>query len=304
MWHIEKCATYEVKNMKKIKSIISIILVVIFIAGISTIFANASVNYNVDGFVLEYYNYKDCQEFMITDYNGDKTTLSTPIMYNSTYISKIAGYSFTNDSKIKSISINNYINLIGDSAFLNCSSLEEVTIDESVDTILSKAFSDCPNLSKVTIKSTDVEIANDAFSNSKKVVIYCYKGSTAETFAKTNNISYVLIDDPTEPTTEPITEPTTQPTTEPVTETVTPTEPIKTTYLLGDGNDNNHIDISDATVVQLLMAKLIEDDGRLSQRININGNCDITNATLLQMYLAKLSTIYDDAIGTTREYTK
>lgn len=100
------------------------------------------------------------------------------------------------------------------------------------------------------------------------------------------------------------------------TETVKPTESTakptelptsethKETYILGDGNDNGKVDISDATIVQLLLARLISDDEYISQRISIidKNGYSISDATVIQQYLAKLPTEYDDTIGKICKY--
>ena len=62
-------------------------------------------------------------------------------------------------------------------------------------------------------------------------------------------------------------------------------------YYLGDANGDGVIDISDATVIQRVLAKYISDTtGRISLRGDISQNgLEITDATLLQRYLASFT---------------
>ncbi len=101
-------------------------------------------------------------------------------------------------SKVKKVIIEDGVTNIGDWAFANCPNLSSVTIPDSVTYIGSSAFENCPNLTSVFIPNSVTSIGTRAFGyNNDNVVdgftISGYKGSTAETYANSNNIPFVAI---------------------------------------------------------------------------------------------------------------
>ena len=76
------------------------------------------------------------------------------------------------------------------------------------------------------------------------------------------------------------------------------------TYILGDSNDNGHIEITDATLIQRYLADLYDGSDRFLERAGIEKACDpsITDVTLIQKYIAHISTDYDDVIGKQKDY--
>lgn len=79
-------------------------------------------------------------------------------------------------------------------AFCGDISLKEVEIPESTKKIESRAFADCVNLSVFYCYSRDVAIAEDAFENTPNVRMYCFLGSTMDTYAKEKGISRSFFD--------------------------------------------------------------------------------------------------------------
>ena len=80
---------------------------------------------------------------------------------------------------------------IGRSAFSGCTSLASVTIPESVTSIGESTFSRCTSLESVTIPASVTRIGLHAFSGCDNLVIYGYSGTTAETYASDNSISFI-----------------------------------------------------------------------------------------------------------------
>lgn len=71
----------------------------------------------------------------------------------------------------------------------------KVIINEGITKIGYDNFHDCPDLLSILIPESVTEISNFAFSwSSNKLTIYGYLGSTAETYAKENNIKFIDID--------------------------------------------------------------------------------------------------------------
>ena len=85
-----------------------------------------------------------------------------------------------------------------------------------------------------------------------------YRGTAAETYANENGFTFVALDD----------------------------GPRKMGDVSGDGN----IDVSDATLVQMIAAETIvpSDEQRAAADVNRDGSVDVTDATLIQMYAAEV----------------
>ena len=104
---------------------------------------------------------------------------------------KEIGYCAFRFSKITGIEIPKTCEKIDDGAFENCSGLASVIIDNGVKSIGKNAFENISNLSAVQIPTSVTTIGSGAFAYSKNVTIYGTKGSTAESYAKQNSITFV-----------------------------------------------------------------------------------------------------------------
>lgn len=88
---------------------------------------------------------------------------------------------------------------IGESAF-QYTKLQEFVIPDSVTTIGANAFyyksgvSGAKQLTSVTIPNSVTTIDSTAFTGQTDVVIKCYDGSYARTFARSNSLNYFLLD--------------------------------------------------------------------------------------------------------------
>ena len=103
-----------------------------------------------------------------------------------------APQSFYNASNLEGISIPGSVKEISQAAFQGCTALREVTIHDGTQNIWMNAFGGCINLERAYFLSRDCIIDPTAFHGVKKekFVMYGYEGSTAEAFAKENNISF------------------------------------------------------------------------------------------------------------------
>ncbi len=70
--------------------------------------------------------------------------------------------------------------------------LTEYVVPTSTTAIWSYAFSECPDLLRVTIPDTVTTIKAHAFENWDNLTIYCNAGSTAESYAISNSIPYIV----------------------------------------------------------------------------------------------------------------
>lgn len=304
--------------MKFTNRIISILLCVLMISAVACLSVSAKTVFPVGNWVYEKIN--NNTEFEIDAYNGTAATVSTVYYHNDIPITSVGSNAFDSNTTLTTINLNSTIyavqsfaflnctnlttvnfkgevTLVDDGAFsgcsalttinledtsitevsrncfLNCDSLTEVTLPETVTSISENAFGYCDGLTKITIPASVTTIAENAFYRTPNVVIYCYKDSTAHTYAETNSIEYVLLD----------------------------AEEVET-YLLGDSDDDGIITVLDATLIQKVLAYLVEDtDGRVAIRGNVNGDIlSVMDATDIQKYLADIEVSYP--IGETFEY--
>ena len=108
-----------------------------------------------------------------------------------TYIGYAA---FSGCTELTSITIPDSVTSISDSAFSGCTGLTNITIPDSVTSIGESAFSGCTMLTSITIPDSVTSIGGSAFSGCTNLTIYCYQGSYAEEYAKSNNIPYKYLE--------------------------------------------------------------------------------------------------------------
>jgi uncharacterized repeat protein (TIGR02543 family) len=94
---------------------------------------------------------------------------------------------------ISSVIIPNTMRTITMRAFDSCSSLNKVTISEGTTAIEYMAFANCPNLKEVYIPASVVTFEPDVFKGSTQAVIYGYAGSAAQSYALSNGIAFITI---------------------------------------------------------------------------------------------------------------
>ncbi len=102
------------------------------------------------------------------------------------------------DSSYRSFFVPEFINKIDDWAFLDSKNLESVVIPPSVTTIGVGAFYGCTALKNFYIYSRNASISDSAFLNESggildNITVYGYSGSTAENYARRNNIKFVAL---------------------------------------------------------------------------------------------------------------
>lgn len=194
----------------------------------------------------------------------------------SSDVKAIGTLSFSGCKSLKSINLDQTrVVSIPKYCFTHCDSLAEVTLPSTVTSLSEYAFSNMDNLKKIIIPRSVTSIDDKAFYASDNVVIYCYRGSYAHTYASDMIMDYVLLDEeePTVPMTEP------------------QTEPIKESYILGDSDGDGRVTILDATIIQRLLALLSDDpDGRIAIRGDVD-TCGISimDATYIQRFLAEFT---------------
>ena len=206
-----------------------------------------------------------------------RTALEEITIPNS--VESIGDQSFVRCKNLKSVTIPNSVKSIGSGAFDECTSLESVTIQNGVENIGNKAFYGCEKLKSVTVPKSVTKIEDyaigyirgfvydeeyhDSYDTDVKIdgfVIYGYKDTEAERYAKENEISFVALEENTE--------------------------------LLGDTDGDGKITIIDATYIQryLVHLKVLSFYAELA---DVNGDgIDITDATYIQRKISEIEIPY------------
>ncbi len=107
-------------------------------------------------------------------------------------VTSISDFAFSKCAGLVSIVISDRVTSIGEFAFFGCTSLKSIVIPDSVTSIYGYAFCECTGLTSIVIPDSVTEIGSSAFSDCTSLTIYGVKGSCAETYAKENNIPFVV----------------------------------------------------------------------------------------------------------------
>lgn len=107
-------------------------------------------------------------------------------------VTKIEEQAFMGCSSLEELELSQKLKSIGEYAFCDCDSLEKVKIPNEVIEIFDGAFGDCYSLNEVIIPKNTSYMSDSVFGFSENVVLYVYKGSYAERYAKKYDIPYQL----------------------------------------------------------------------------------------------------------------
>ena len=99
--------------------------------------------------------------------------------------------SFHNCKNLKTVNLNANLRRIGYQSFFGCTSLKTIRLGKNVSSIDEKAFS-ASGLKKIVIKNPYCYIANSSIPS--QTVIYGYKNSTAQEYARVNGNVFVKLD--------------------------------------------------------------------------------------------------------------
>ena len=155
-----------------------------------------------------YVKNQDGKSVTITEYTGDKNSISIPSKIDGMKVTCIWSNVYA-DCTAKSVVIPNSVKKIANMAFYNCTSLKDVTIPASVEQIWPNAFLNCTSLKKVTIPASVRSIGEHAFGFESRMIfspfsshlmfgkisgftIYGASGSEAENYAKENGFAFRL----------------------------------------------------------------------------------------------------------------
>ena len=110
-------------------------------------------------------------------------------------VTSIGDFAFGNCWKLASIAFgdNSQLTTIGEYAFGNCSELASITIPSSVTSIGKAAC--CGKLTSIKIYSKTAEIYDSESTISNTAIIYGFKGSTVEAYAKKYNRQFIPLEE-------------------------------------------------------------------------------------------------------------
>ena len=112
----------------------------------------------------------------------------------STGLRIIREYAFGECSSLESVSFANGLETIEEHAFERCNNLKLVRLPDTLDEIGFSAFWHCDSLTDVYLGSQNIKFDYNPFSCCDNLTIHAPAGSSAEQFAKENNIPFVAED--------------------------------------------------------------------------------------------------------------
>lgn len=290
------------------KRIASVLLTALLILSLCSS-ASAATIYRYGDWDLTPIENTDPAEFSVSAYKGNDTSVTVPNDYGGYAITAIGSSAFAANRSVKEITVPEGFVSVGKEAFMACNALERVTLPSTLTTIgegaftaataltevnlgdtsvteipagafvrsgirsitlpetctaiRSNAFTACSQLTEITIPDSVTSIGESAFAGCS-AVIKCSEGSYAQSYAEQNGITC-------EATAEPIPD-----------------------YVRGDADGDGTVTVLDATIIQRLLAALIDDpDGMIARRGDVNGDgADIMDATRIQRWLARFSDSY------------
>ena len=105
-------------------------------------------------------------------------------------VTKIEDNAFVYCRKLTGVTIPEGVVSLGDDCFYGCESLNSVTLPASMNSIGDSALANCHALTTVVFLNRNTAIGSDAFNWSTSLTIRGYAGSTAEAYARENNIPF------------------------------------------------------------------------------------------------------------------
>ena len=175
---------------------------------------------------ISYYAFEDCTGLTSITIPNSVTTISSDAFYSCTGLTSItipdsvtsigrfvfsnctnletitipknatfSSGTFNNCTSLKNVKFSSGIEKIPDYLFYNnysnnLNSLTSINIPNSVTSIGNCSFWYCTGLTSIIVPNSVTSIGNNAFSGCTNLTIYCYQGSYAEKYAKSNNIPY------------------------------------------------------------------------------------------------------------------
>ena len=113
-------------------------------------------------------------------------------------VTSVADYLMYACDGLTSVKLASSVTSIGQSAFKFCTGLTGMMLPTSVSSIGNSAFEKCTSLQDITILNQNASIGSNVFSGrSSGLTIHGFTGSTAQSYANSQGITFVSVDEPT-----------------------------------------------------------------------------------------------------------
>lgn len=162
---------------------------------------NVDFGLNID-FTDASYMFERCYNLTNVNLPNDMQFIPNNMFYECTSLNNltipngvitIGERAFDSCYNLLSITISESVISIKDMAFEYCYNLKSITIPSSVANIGSSAFYECHKFESITIKNSNCEIYDSSNTISNTATIYGYANSTAQSYAKKYNRTFVEI---------------------------------------------------------------------------------------------------------------
>lgn len=234
----------------KLKRLITMILSATIFSSLCLFSVSALRIDNGTGF---YYEYIDKTTATIVGYYRSDVNVVVPDSIYDKKVVKITANTFGDNETIQSIVLPNTVTTLEEFAFSNCTSLKNIKLSSSITEISFLMFGGCTSLETVYVPKSVTDISEYAFYDTGDFTMLCQENSYAQEFAIKNNIKYEIVPE----------------------------------YLLGDVDNDGVISISDATYIQLHIAKLSQLGFYESLKADTDqdSKINISDATKIQQWL-------------------
>ena len=200
-----------------------------------------------------------------TAYYSNTDNWQDGVLYIDKALIGIESYTF---NKINEYNIKDGTNVIADYAFYNGRTLEKLTIPSTVKSIGYKAFGGCRALNNIAIPESVIYIGSWTFASCDSLTDVFYEGSQFQWdravgdeyktgLRRTINIHYAK----------------------------------ENTYVLGDANCDDNVNVRDATLIQKAVASLVtlDDIQNLAADTDLSGEVNVKDATVIQKWAAGIT---------------
>ena len=110
-------------------------------------------------------------------------------------LSSIGAWTFQSCDALTSLKLPESVTVVEVGAFRYCSGLKSITVSSGVDKLYRYTFDGCSMLADITIRNKNLQFYTDNIFDecSSSLVLHGYPGSTTQTYANTNGITFVPI---------------------------------------------------------------------------------------------------------------
>lgn len=179
------------KKLKPISIVIDVILILFFIFLVVLVVKHNKKEEAESEKIYGAYHYEVMDTgVVLTEYLGSEAEPEIPEEIEGQKVVSIAQNCFSGNTYIQKITIPNSIWGIGIGAFKGCINLRNVEIEDGVEMIASYAFQNCKALEVFVIPESVETIGMEAFSDAADFTIVGEEGSTAESYALENGITF------------------------------------------------------------------------------------------------------------------